>query len=118
MNPNLTTDQLSTFLLVNGLIGVSGLVSLVFVGIQTFRRKPPAEAQFADAQVNLADHVTIHRRVSDLRDECDRKFVSKEFLASLETVRSDDRKAIFKQLHELTIAVSDLAARLDERRNK
>jgi hypothetical protein len=53
-----------------------------------------------------------------LRDEADRKFVAKEFLAAAENNRTDDRKAIFKQLHELTIAVSDLAARLDERRTK
>jgi hypothetical protein len=84
--------------------------------IGTFRRKPPIEAQFADATQNQTDHVTIHRRISELRDEGDRKFVTKEFLAAAEGSRADDRKAIFRQLHELTIAVSDLSARLDERR--
>ena len=110
----MNNDAMMWVILVGFASLAANLVS-IFTGL---RRKPPIEAQFADATVNVADHVTIHRRISDLRDEADRKFVSKEFLASLETVRSDDRKAIFKQLHELTIAVSDLAARLDERRNK
>jgi len=109
-------EQQSILIVVLGVIVLLSAATNVVLIIGTFRRKPPIEAQFADAQVNVADHVTIHRRISDLRDEGDRKFVTKEFLASLETVRSDDRKAIFKQLHELTIAVSDLAARLDERR--
>jgi hypothetical protein len=84
--------------------------------IVAFRRTPPAEAQFADLDLNRDEHVTIHRRISDLRDEADRKYVTKEAQAASELLRADDRKAIFKQLHELTIAVSDLSARLDERR--
>ena len=48
MTPStLTTDQLSLFLVVNGLIGLSSLVALVFTGIQTFRRRPPIEAEYA-----------------------------------------------------------------------
>jgi hypothetical protein len=113
-----TLEQFGLLVVVIGGIALLGAATNVVQIIVAFRRKPPAEAQFADATVNIADHVTIHRRISDLRDESDKKYVSKEFLASLETVRSDDRKAIFKQLHELTIAVSDLAARLDERRTK
>lgn len=113
-----TFEHYAVLITVIGLVVLLNAAGTVVNMVVAFRRKPPAEAQFADALVNTADHVTIHRRISDLRDEGDRKFVSKEFLASLETVRSDDRKAIFKQLHELTIAVSDLAARLDERRTK
>lgn len=116
MNPSF--EHIAVLIVVVGIIALLSAAANVVQIIVAFRRKPPAEAQFADAQVNVADHLTIHRRISDLRDENDRKFVTKEFLASLETVRSDDRKAIFKQLHELTIAVSDLAARLDERRTK
>jgi transcription initiation factor TFIID subunit TAF12 len=100
------------------IVAVTGVGSNIVSIIVAFRRRPSLDAQFADATSNQTDHVSIHRRISELRDEADRKFVAKEFLAAAENNRTDDRKAIFKQLHELTIAVSDLAARLDERRTK
>jgi len=56
---------------------ITNLVLAIVLIIGTFRRKPPIEAQFADLQQNSAEHVTIHKRISELRDEADKKFMTR-----------------------------------------
>lgn len=97
----LSLEQVSVFMLVNGLIGLTGLVSLVFVGIQTFRRRPPAEAQFADSRANAEEHDRLHRRIGDLRDKIETQFVTRELFMAAEAARLADRNDIKEKLDEL-----------------
>ena len=114
----MTFEHQALLIVVLGGIALLSAAANVVQIIATFRRRPPAEAQFADSVVNAADHDRLHRRIGDLRDHVSREFVTVGAYNAAEVNRTADRKAIFDQLKELTIAVSDVAARLDERRPK
>jgi hypothetical protein len=91
-------EQFAMLTVVSGISGLVGIASLVFMAIQTFRRRPPIEAQFADSKQNHEDHIAIHRRISDLRDESDKKFVLKEHCVVAEKMtlqfRSDLKQSV------------------------
>lgn len=61
MTPSL--ENISILYVVLGLSGLGNIVSVILVAIQTFKRTPPAEAQFADAEQNRVSHDILHRRI-------------------------------------------------------
>jgi uncharacterized coiled-coil DUF342 family protein len=66
--------------------------------ISAFRRKPPAEAQFADALQNRVDHETIHRRISSLRDEVGAAFVPRPECAQRHESAQQFRDELLRQM--------------------
>jgi hypothetical protein len=74
--------------------------------IGTFKRKPSIDAQFADNAQNEANHVTIHRRISELRDESDKKFVTKEAFEA-------DRQAARETRQQLVNIMATMNEKLD-----
>jgi flagellin-like hook-associated protein FlgL len=75
-------------------VAVSGVVANIATVIAAFRRRPSADAQFADAGQNQTDHVSIHRRISELRDESDKKYLTKEAFEADRTAARETRQQL------------------------
>ena len=100
-------EQQSILIVVLGVIVLLSAATNVVLIIGTFRRKPPIEAQFADLKQNADDHLTIHRRVSDLRDEVKRDFVTSGMFAADRAAANETRGQLLKTMELMN-------AKLDE----
>ena len=66
MNPAPAFSDITTLYIVSGLSGLAAILTMVFIGIQTFKRQPPLEGQFADRKENDDEHAKITQRLEDL----------------------------------------------------
>jgi hypothetical protein len=108
MNP-LTTEQQGILYVIVGLGALTGIGSLIIQIIATFRRQPPAEAQFADREKNSEDHARLYRRVDALVHPDSTPFVMKAQHMVEEEQRKSDRDEMKRDLKVLLQRTAHLA---------
>jgi|GEM_PF-3818703 len=77
---------------------IANLVLIVVLIIGTLRRHPPLEGQFADQAKNDAAHAGLGKRISDLRDETDKKYLTRAEFQQERHAADEMRSQILKTL--------------------
>ena len=90
---------------------LTNLVLMIVLIITSLRRKPALEGQFADQAKNEVDHDRLHRRIGDLRGECEVKFVPVALYAREISQRDEFRHSTDQKLDKLLTGLSALAAK-------
>lgn len=93
------------------IVAITGVGANIAIIVGVWKRKPPLEGQFADQAKNEADHERLHRRIGDLRTECEGKFVPAAMYAREIAQRDDFRHTTDKKLDKLLTGLSALAAK-------
>ena len=114
-----------------GLIALLAPVSLIVQIWTSVKRKPPVDQDLSLLTKSLAqltelverqidtdktEHNLLHKRISEFKQHVASHYITRAETAASESTRSEDRRLILRKLDELTIAVADVAARVDERR--
>ena len=90
-------------------VAVSGVVANIATVIAAFRRRPSADAQFADALKNEEDHARLHKRITTLTNPETSPFVFKQVFAVEEHQRTADREEMKRDLKVLLQRTAHLA---------
>jgi len=116
----LNLEHSALLIVVIGLIALLSAATNVIQIIVAFRRKPSADAQFADAAQNRIEHSeldakiavereTMHRRLNKLIDPSHTPFVLRVSYEEAEKRRVEDREEIKNDLKKLLQRTAHLA---------
>jgi len=96
------------------IVSLTSVGSNIAIMIGTFRRKPPAEAQFADAGKNSKDHAYLHHRIDEIIAPDKTPFVLKAVSDAEEKRRTEDRDEMKRDLKKLLQRTAKFAGFGDE----
>jgi hypothetical protein len=105
-------EHSSLLIVVLGGIALLSAAANVVQIIVAFRRTPPAEAQFADAEDNDKEHAQLHKRITDLTNPEKTPFVFKAVNDAEEKHRKDFRDEISTDVKRLTKITTALAVKM------
>lgn len=94
------------------IVAVTGVGANIVSIIVAFRRRPPAEAQFADSQKNENEHARLHKRITALTNPETTPFVIKAVNDAEEKHRKQFRDEICTDVKRLTKITTALAVKL------
>jgi len=96
------------------IVAVTSVGSNIAIMIGTFRRRPTAEAQFADSAKNSKDHAYLHHRIDEIIAPDKTPFVLRAVSDAEEKRRTEDRDEMKRDLKKLLQRTARFAGFGDE----